>query len=64
MSVQNGRYGRQKINFSSKVAKFAGKIGTDWTFIHRIYDFFVRFLVFKIKSILVRIVVKLNKCFY
>ena len=39
MGVQKGRYGCLKIKFSSEVAKFAGKIGIDLTFIFRIYDF-------------------------
>ena len=31
---QKGRFGRPKIEFSSKVAKFAGQIGIDLTLIY------------------------------
>ena len=49
MSDQKGRFGGRKIKFSSKVAKFAGKIGIELTLIYCMYDFFfVRFLVFEI----------------
>ena len=46
MGVQMGRYGRPKIQFSSKVAKFAEKIGIDLTLIFCIYDFFCAILSF------------------
>ena len=52
MGVQNVQKDAQKIKFPSKVAKLAGKIRIDLTVIFRIHDFFVRFLVFEIWSIL------------
>ena len=45
MGVKKGRFGRLKIQFSSKVAKFVGKIGIEQTLIFCTNDFFVRFLV-------------------
>ena len=47
MGVQKGRFGRRKIRFSSKVAKFARKIGIDLKIIFCLNDFFVQFLVLK-----------------
>ena len=41
MGIQKGRYGRPIIQFSPKVAKFAGKIGIDLTIIFFINEFFV-----------------------
>ena len=38
-AIQNGRSGRPKIQLSSKVAKFAGKIGIDLPFIFCMPDY-------------------------
>ena len=46
MGVQKGRYGLPKIQFSSKVAKFAGKIGIYLTLIFRIDYFSCAILIF------------------
>ena len=58
MGFQKGRCGRPKIHLLSKVAKFAGQIGIDLTFI-----FFVRILAFEILSLLVIFVFKFYKLF-
>ena len=50
--VKKQRFGRSKLQHSSEVAKFAGYIGIDLTFIFCINDFFVQFLVFEALSIL------------
>ena len=39
--VQKWRFGRPKIHFFSKMAKFAGKTGIDLTLIFHINDFFL-----------------------
>ena len=52
MRVQKVKEDAQKITFSSKVAKFAVKIGIGLTLIFRTNDFFVRFSVLEIWSIL------------
>ena len=46
MVVQKGRFGRTKIKFSTKVFKFAGKIGIDLTLIFCMNEFFCAILSF------------------
>ena len=46
MGVQKERFGRLKIQFSSKVAKFSEKKGIDLTLIFCINDFFCAILSF------------------
>ena len=46
MGFRKGRFGNPKVEFSSKVAEFAGKIVIDLTLIFYKNNFFVRFLVF------------------
>ena len=51
-AFQKGRFERPKIQFSSKVAKFLGKIRINLTLISLIEDFFVQFLVYEMWLIL------------
>ena len=46
MDFQKERFGHPKIQFSSKVAKFAGKIAIDLTLIFCMNDFFCAILSF------------------
>ena len=52
VDVQKKRFERPKIQFSSKVAKFAGKIEFDLALIFCIDDFFLRFIVSKMEYFL------------
>ena len=64
MIVQKDQKDAQKIRFSLKVAKFAGKIRIDLKMNFCINSFFlVRLLVLEIQSILVMIEFKFYKCF-
>ena len=47
MGVQKGRFGRPKVKFSLKLAKFTGKIGIDQKIIFCIDDFFCAILSFR-----------------